>query len=320
MTAESAPHAATDSPSWLAPRNTKVGSRHAVAAGHYLAASAAFAILEAGGNAIDAGCGAGHRARRAAARRGQLRRRRADHHPHWPTAQAIRSPAWALARVDASRPLHARARRDDPGPAPAHRRAGRAGRLDHGAAPARHDDASARCRCLGDPLRGEGFSVYPLLVDRDRLARERLRRWPVQRRDLPAERPACRRSASACPVRPRAHAATDGRRRGPRRRRRPVAGLEAARAPSTAATSRGKIVRYQRQKAATCPATTWPTSAAVEPPVSTRWRDHDVITCDAWCQGPTLPEALLHPRGVPGIEARPGAQLPPTTCTAWSRR
>ena len=35
------------------------GSRHAVSAGHYLASAAAFSILEAGGNAIDAGCCAG---------------------------------------------------------------------------------------------------------------------------------------------------------------------------------------------------------------------------------------------------------------------
>ena len=35
------------------------GTRHAVSAGHDLAASAAFSILEAGGNAIDAGCAAG---------------------------------------------------------------------------------------------------------------------------------------------------------------------------------------------------------------------------------------------------------------------
>src|SRR5579863_3126506 len=40
-------------------RPTIAGTRHAVAAGHYLAASAGFAILEAGGNAIDAGCAAG---------------------------------------------------------------------------------------------------------------------------------------------------------------------------------------------------------------------------------------------------------------------
>ncbi|MDP6883857.1 MAG: gamma-glutamyltransferase, partial [Rhodospirillales bacterium] len=36
-----------------------VGTRHMAAAGHYLAAQAALQILEAGGNAIDAGCAGG---------------------------------------------------------------------------------------------------------------------------------------------------------------------------------------------------------------------------------------------------------------------
>src|SRR5215831_4687794 len=40
-------------------RPTLYGNRHAVSAGHYLAAAAGFAILEAGGNAIDAGCATG---------------------------------------------------------------------------------------------------------------------------------------------------------------------------------------------------------------------------------------------------------------------
>src|SRR5215510_4251970 len=40
-------------------RPTLYGSRHAVSAGHYLAAAAGFSILESGGNAIDAGCAAG---------------------------------------------------------------------------------------------------------------------------------------------------------------------------------------------------------------------------------------------------------------------
>ena len=40
-------------------RPTVYGTRHAVSAGHYLAAAAGFSILEAGGNAIDAGCAAG---------------------------------------------------------------------------------------------------------------------------------------------------------------------------------------------------------------------------------------------------------------------
>ena len=40
-------------------RPTVYGTRHAVSAGHYLAAAAAFSILEGGGNAVDAGCAAG---------------------------------------------------------------------------------------------------------------------------------------------------------------------------------------------------------------------------------------------------------------------
>ena len=40
-------------------RPTLYGTRHAVSAGHYLATMAGFSILEAGGNAIDAGCAAG---------------------------------------------------------------------------------------------------------------------------------------------------------------------------------------------------------------------------------------------------------------------
>jgi gamma-glutamyltranspeptidase/glutathione hydrolase len=43
----------------FAHRPTIAATRHAIAAGHYLAATAGFAILEAGGNAIDAGCAAG---------------------------------------------------------------------------------------------------------------------------------------------------------------------------------------------------------------------------------------------------------------------
>src|ERR1700759_1685840 len=43
----------------MSPRPTIHGTRHAVSAGHYLAAAAGFSILEAGGNAIDAGGAAG---------------------------------------------------------------------------------------------------------------------------------------------------------------------------------------------------------------------------------------------------------------------
>ena len=40
-------------------RPTLAGTRHMISAGHYLAANAGFQILEAGGNAIDAGVAAG---------------------------------------------------------------------------------------------------------------------------------------------------------------------------------------------------------------------------------------------------------------------
>ena len=40
-------------------RMTIMGTRHVISAGHYLAAHAGFQILEAGGNAIDAGVAAG---------------------------------------------------------------------------------------------------------------------------------------------------------------------------------------------------------------------------------------------------------------------
>jgi gamma-glutamyltranspeptidase / glutathione hydrolase len=43
----------------FAHRPTIAGTRHAIAAGHYLAAHAGFQILEAGGNAVDAGVAAG---------------------------------------------------------------------------------------------------------------------------------------------------------------------------------------------------------------------------------------------------------------------
>src|ERR1700747_2068952 len=49
----------TPPPHTTAPRPAIAVTRHAIAAGHYLAATAGFDILQAGGNAIDAGVAAG---------------------------------------------------------------------------------------------------------------------------------------------------------------------------------------------------------------------------------------------------------------------
>ena len=54
--------------------------RHIVSAGHYLAAHAGFAVLEAGGNAIDAGCAAGIAVNGKLDRTGGERRGEAEPH------------------------------------------------------------------------------------------------------------------------------------------------------------------------------------------------------------------------------------------------
>ena len=59
MSLDSLSDAGTETRSVTAHRPTIRGTRHMVVAGHYLAAHAGFHILEAGGNAVDAGVAAG---------------------------------------------------------------------------------------------------------------------------------------------------------------------------------------------------------------------------------------------------------------------
>src|SRR6185295_18213637 len=49
----------TEEPAMAAKRMSIMGTKHVISAGHYLAAHAGFEVLEAGGNAIDAGVAAG---------------------------------------------------------------------------------------------------------------------------------------------------------------------------------------------------------------------------------------------------------------------
>ena len=60
-------------------RPTIAVTRHAISAGHYLAATAGFDILQAGGNAIDAGVAAGIALGVLQSDLVNCRRRRADH-------------------------------------------------------------------------------------------------------------------------------------------------------------------------------------------------------------------------------------------------
>jgi gamma-glutamyltranspeptidase/glutathione hydrolase len=84
-----------------------------------------------------------------------------------------------------------------------------------------------------------------------------------------------------------------------------VAGLEAARAAFYEGEIAAKIARYHAENGGYLTREDLAGfRCKVEPPVVTRWRDLDVLTCGPWCQGPMLPEALLilEAAGLDGLE------------------
>ena len=199
-------------------RPTVYGTRHAVSAGHYLAAAAGFSMLEAGGNAIDAGCAAGIAL-------GVLQPDLVNVAGVAPIIIRLADGRWRASPASAGGPspsrrsVHARARRQNPRRRAAHRRARRPRCLDHRVAPARHD-ALRRCRRAGDPFRRRG--VF-----------RSIRCWPPRSRRTstntaagnPTPRSSC--PTAACRARAKnscsptcAHAAVHGR-PGSRRRPRP---------------------------------------------------------------------------------------------------
>ncbi len=195
-------------------RPTLYGSRHAVSAGHYLAAAAGFAILEAGGNAIDAGCAAGialavlHPDEVNVAGVAPIMIRTGPQEGagkvvtiaglgHWPKRLPGRS-------------LHARAWRQDAVGHPAHRGAGRTRRLDHRAHRLRHD-VVRRCRGCRRALRARGLRGVRVHGDHDQAVRGRLSLLAVQCRDLPARRQAAPGRRPLRADRSRRHAAVHDR-------------------------------------------------------------------------------------------------------------
>ena len=229
-------------------RPTVYGTRHAVSAGHYLAAAAGFSILEAGGNAIDAGCAAG-------------------------IALGVLQPD--LVNVAGVAPIMIRLRerprwRASPASASGRRRLPadlfmreHGGKIPDGvlrtvvpAAPdawitalRRHgtmrfaDVASSAIRYAG-----EGFAVYPLLADLDRGARGRISALAVQRRDLPARRPGAEVGRQVRAVRPRrARCSTWPTRTAPPGRTA-TAGLRAAHDAFYRGDIAREIVRFQQQE------------------------------------------------------------------------
>jgi gamma-glutamyltranspeptidase len=134
-------------------RPTVYGTRHAISAGHYLAASAGFSILEAGGNAIDAGVAAGIAL-------GVLQPDLVNFAGVAPilirladgSFESIAGLGWWPKTIPADLFMREHGGENSRWGA-AHRGAGRSRRVDHRTAAA-WNDAVRGCGCLGDPVRG----------------------------------------------------------------------------------------------------------------------------------------------------------------------
>jgi gamma-glutamyltranspeptidase/glutathione hydrolase len=274
-------------------RPTLYGPRHAISSGHYLASAAGYSILEAGGNAIDAGCAAGialgilcaHEVNVAGVapimiRTGSGELRTIAGLGHWP----------------ASLPTDLFMREHD-------------GTIPEGivrtVVPAAPDAWITALRDYGtmsfsDVAAGairfakEGFAVYELLAQNVAQHADDYRRWPSSAEIfLPGGRPLevgqrfVQRdlAASLQYMADEEHAAG---------RRGRIAGLEAARSAFYCGEIAERIVSYHEEHGGYLTRSDLAHfRCRYEPPVRVRWRDFEVVTCGPWCQGPVLAQALL---------------------------
>lgn len=273
-------------------RPTIMGTRHMAVAGHYLAAHAAFEILEAGGNAVDAGVAAGISL-------GVLQCDIVNVAGVAPilyrnaTTGLVRSISglgyWPkLADVDVFRKDHG-------------------GAIPHGllrtVVPAAPDAWITALREFGTMSFGDvaaasirfakGFPMYPLLADNIALHKAEYGRWASSAAVfLPGGRPPevgeifvqddLARTLQYMADEERA-AARHGR----------DAGLAAARDAFYRGDIARMIVDFHKANGG------WMREddlagfrVEIEPPVTTRFNGVDVYTCPPWCQGPTLLQAM----------------------------
>ena len=279
-------------PSWLVPRPAVQGTRHAISSGHHLATAAGFAILEAGGNAVDAGCAAGI----------ALAVLHADEVNFAGVAPImIRTAEGRVATIDGlgawPRALPADLfLREHSGTIPV-------GVL-RTVTPAAPDAWITALRDFGTMTFAavaeaatrharEGFAVFPLLADGIAMRRHGYARWPANAEIfLPGGRPPqvgerfVQRDLAATLQ----HMADcEQRARGDR-----AAGLEAARAAFYEGEIADRIVACQQEHGGYLGrADLAEFRCRYEEPVSVRWRDWTILTCGPWCQGPLLAQALL---------------------------
>lgn len=275
-------------------RPTMAGSRHAVSAGHYLGATAGIAILEAGGNAIDAGCAAGIALGVLqpdlvnVAGVAPILIRLADGTVesiaglgHWPMAL----PPDIFMREHGGRMPEGILRTVVP------------------AAPDAWITALERHGTMSFPdivafairYAAEGFQTNALLAHTIAAHRDEYARWPQNAAIyLPGGAPPkvgsrfvqsdLARTLTYMADEARAAEAAGGR----------LAGLAAARDAFYKGDIAREIVAFQQREGGYLSREDLAGfRSRIEPVVRRRWRGHEIITCGPWCQGPALLEALL---------------------------
>jgi gamma-glutamyltranspeptidase / glutathione hydrolase len=288
---------------WWVPNPTVHGTRHAVSSGHFLASSAGLAILEAGGNAVDAGCCAGmalavlHADEVNFAGVAPIMIRMADGRTVsidglgvWPryipadlflTEYGGTVPTGLLRTVIPAAPdAWITALRDF-------------GTMTFG------EVAEAAIRLARD-----GFAAFEPLVDGISQRHRGYRRWEANAEIyLPGGVPPSVGDrfvqtdlARSIQLMTDAEAATAGSRGD---------GLEAARAVFYEGELAQRMVRYHEEHGGYLSREDLASfRCRYEPVISTRWRDLEVLTCGAWCQGPMLAQALqtVEAYGIEGLE------------------
>ena len=274
------------------------GHRHMVASGHYLATQAAFNILEAGGNAVDAGVAGGIAL-------GVV-------HSQYVNVAGVAPIVLYLAgerRVETISGLGGWPRAVTPD----YFQRRHAGRIPEGllrtvvpAAPdawitvlERHGTMSfGEVAAAATRLAGEGFIMYPHMADIIASHEQGYARWPGNAAVyLPGGRPPCTGerfvqadlASSLQYMADEEKAASGGGRE---------AGLDAARRAFYRGDIASAILRYHRENDGLLSAEDLAEfRVGVEAPVRIDFEGVEVYACGPWCQGPALPQGLSLLRG-----------------------
>jgi gamma-glutamyltranspeptidase/glutathione hydrolase len=274
-------------------RPTVSGTRHAISAGHYLAATAGHAILEAGGNAVDAGCAAGlalgvlQPDLVSVAGVAPILIRLADRRMesiaglgHWPRATP---PDVFMREHGGTMPPGVRRMVVPAAPDAWIQALERHGTMSFG------DIAAAAIR-----FAGEGFATYELLRESISAHEADYRRWPQNAAIfLPggAVPEIGQRFVQSDLARSLQHMVEEERAASGKGR---TAGLAAAHAAFYRGDLARAITRHVAEEGGFLSMEDMAGyRSRIEPVVTRRWRGHEVTVCGPWCQGPALLEALL---------------------------